>query len=762
MMDIENLISRMTLEEKASLLSGDDFWHTKAVSRLGIERTMVSDGPHGLRKQDQEADHLGINDSIKAVCFPAACAAAASFDTDLLYTVGEALGDTCQHEEVSVILGPAVNIKRSPLCGRNFEYFSEDPYLAGEMASALIKGVQSRGVGTSIKHFAANSQEHRRMSNDVVADERTLREIYFPAFEKAVKEAEPWTVMCSYNRINGTYASENRWLLTDVLRDEWGFDGYVMSDWGAVSDRVAALRAGLDLEMPSSNGVNDVRIVDAVRNGTLSEETVNESVRRILRIMDRYLEERRPDTPWDKQVQHRLAADAAAQCMVLLKNEGQVLPLDAREKVAVIGDFARRARIQGGGSSHINCWKVENLLDVLEKENYSFARGYRTEDARPDEQLIEEAVQSAAQADKAVIVAGLPDSFESEGYDRTHMRLPACQDELISRVAAANPNTIVVLYNGSPVEMPWADQVKGIVEGYLLGQGAGRATKAILWGEVNPSGRLPESFPLKLEHNPSYLTYGGEGDRCVYSEGVFVGYRYYDRKQMDVLFPFGYGLSYTTFEYSDLRLDSAKIKDTDTLAVHVDVTNTGTRAGREVVQLYVSAPAGRVFRPERELKGFAKVYLEPGETKTVTLQLDRRAFAYWEERLHDWYVPAGSYGICIGKNSREMVLCEEVEVVSTCADPFDEPLTTNTIMMDIMDKEPVMEDLEDILQTCSFFQEKQEKEATQAAKEAITDEMNNAMKRYLPLRGLIGFGDGTVTYEQICERVDKINRKLRG
>ena len=607
-MEIERLIAEMTLEEKASLLSGADFWNTKGVERLGIPQVMVSDGPHGLRKQDTEGDHLGINDSIKAVCFPAACASAASFDREVLRQIGESVGDACQHENLSVILGPAVNIKRSPLCGRNFEYFSEDPYLTGELAASLIEGVQSRNIGTSIKHFAANSQEHRRMSSDSIMDERTLREIYLPAFETAVKKTQPWTVMCSYNKVNGEFASQNEWLLTEVLRREWGFEGFVVSDWGAVSDRVKGVAAGLDLEMPGSGGSNDRRIVEAVKKGELSEEAVDESVRRILRIIDRYLANRKPDTPWDMEAQHVLARKLAGECMVLLKNEDQILPLKQEEKVAVIGRFAAAPRYQGGGSSHINSFRVDSLMDALkDNPNVLYAQGYDILGEEPDEELISLAEEAAGKADKAVIVAGLPDSFESEGYDRSHMRIPRCQEVLIRRVAKVNPDTVVVLYNGSPVEMPWIGDVKGLIEAYLGGQAAGSATKDVLWGDVAPSGRLPESFPLKLEHNPSYLSYGGEGNKAVYTEGIFVGYRYYDKKKMDVLFPFGYGLSYTTFAYENLKVEPECAKDTDTVRISVEVTNTGTYAGKEVVQLYVKNPKdSRVFRPVRELRGIEK------------------------------------------------------------------------------------------------------------------------------------------------------------
>ncbi|MDD6143665.1 MAG: glycoside hydrolase family 3 C-terminal domain-containing protein [bacterium] len=753
-MDIKKLISEMTLEEKASLLSGLDFWHTKPVERLGIPSVMVSDGPHGLRKQSDQADHLGVNESIKAVCMPTACATAASFDRDMLRQIGEAVGDACQHEKVAVDLGPAVNIKRSPLCGRNFEYFSEDPYLAAELSTSLIKGIQSRNIGVSVKHFAANSQEHRRMSSDSVVDERTLREIYYPAFESAVKDGKAWTVMCSYNRLNGEYASQHRGLLTDLLRGEWGFDGYVVSDWGAVSDRVKGVHAGLDLEMPASGGTNDQRVVEAVRAGELDEKDVDLAVERILTVHKRYWDNAKPDTPWDMEAQHELARQLAAECMVLLKNEDGVLPIAQDETVAVIGRFAKVPRYQGGGSSHINSFKVESLLDALEgNEKITYAQGYDIVTEEPDEALIAEAVEAAKKADKAVIVAGLPDSFESEGYDRTHMRMPACQVALIERVAAVNPNTIVVLYNGSPVEMPWIGCVKAVVEGYLGGQAVGGATKLVLWGDVNPCGRLPESFPIKLEHNPSYLTYGGEGDTAIYSEGVFVGYRYYDRKCMDVLFPFGYGLSYTSYEYSNLTVSADSIRDTDTLNVTVDVTNTGKLPGKEVMQLYVGDCESSVFRPVRELKGFEKVALQPGETKTVSFTLGKRAFAYWNAALHDWHVESGAFTIEIGRSSRDIALSKTINVESTVEVPAH--FTVNSIFADFMKSPKAMAVLAPIVEEMAHGMGMGGDSET--AQSAISSEMVEAMVRYMPLRSVASFSGGKLGYKELSALVDMIN-----
>lgn len=752
---LKELVAKMTLEEKAAMCSGADFWHTEAVERLGIPAMMVSDGPQGLRKQDQEADNLGVNDSIKAVCFPAGCGTAASFNRELITKMGEALGEECQAEGVGVILGPAVNIKRSPLCGRNFEYYSEDPYVASEIAGALIAGVQSKNVGTSIKHFLANNQEHRRLSSSSEIDERTLREIYLAAFEGAVKKQKPWTVMCSYNRINGTYAAENKEMLTNVLRKEWGFDGFVVSDWGAVNDRVPDLEAGLDLEMPSSGGVNDRLIVEAVKEGRLKEEVLDQAVENILSIVFRYEENRDKTAVFDRDKDHELAKKVAEETCVLLKNEDSILPLEEKEEIAFIGKYAGKPRYQGGGSSHINSHKVTSAWDcVKDWGNVSFAEGFRDDVDKTDEALLTEAVELAKKAKAAVIFAGLPDSFESEGFDRTHMRMPDCQNELIARVAAVQPNTVVVLHNGSPVEMPWADQVKGILEAYLGGQAVGAAVVDILFGKVNPSGKLPETFPCQLEDNPSYLYYSGEGDRVEYREGVFVGYRYYDKKKMAVRFPFGYGLSYTTFAYSEPKISAQRIQDTDTVTIRVDVTNTGDRAGKEVVQLYVSAPDSKVIRPVRELRGFDKIELAPGETKMVSFTLDKRAFAYWNTDIHDWYVESGKYLIQIGSSSRDIAIEQEVYVESTRRLPRH--YTMDTPFGDLMDDPEAMKLLEPLMQI-DFLEKKEDEDTTDAAAEAITADMKDAMVKYMPLRGSFSFASGRVTPQQLQEVLDKLN-----
>ena len=752
-MDIKALVSQMTLEEKAGLCSGLDFWHTKPVERLGVPSVMVSDGPHGLRKQDEKADHLGVNDSIKAVCMPAACATASSFDRDLMGRMGQAIGDSCQHEKLGVVLGPAVNIKRSPLCGRNFEYFSEDPYLAGEMSAAYINGVQSKNVGTSIKHFAANSQEHRRMSSSSNADERTLREIYFPAFEISVRKAQPWTVMCSYNRINGVYASENPWLLTDVLRGEWGFKGYVMSDWGAVSDRVAGVAAGLDLEMPSSGGINDRKIVAAVKSGELDEKIVDQACERILEINYRYLDNARPETPWDQEADHQLSARIAEECMVLLKNDG-ILPLNKTDEVAFIGEFAAKPRFQGGGSSHINAFRTTSAVEAAQGLPVTYVQGYSAARDMATDEMIAEAVQAAKAAKVAVVFAGLPDAYESEGYDRAHMAMPACQNRLIEAVAGANPNTVVVLHNGSPVEMPWLGKVKAVLEAYLGGQAVGIAAVRLLYGDANPCGHLAETFPVKLSDNPSYLYYGGEGDEADYREGVFVGYRYYDKKEMPVLFPFGFGLSYTTFACSNLRLSGAKITDQETLTAAVTVTNTGSRAGKTVVQLYVGDRESTVLRPIRELKGFEKVELQPGESRDVTFTLDKRAFAYWNAAIHDWHVETGAFTIEVGQSSRDIEVSGEVTVESTVALPRH--YTADSIFMDVMADPKAKEALGPMLASIqkAFAPSA---DAGDAAQEAISADMGLAMMRYMPLRGLVSFSPDKVTDDTLKQLLDALN-----
>jgi len=699
--DIKTLISEMTLEEKASLCSGRDCWFTRSIERLGIPSIMMSDGPHGLRKLPGEREDLDQNTSIPATCFPAEAALACSWDRSLVEEIGAALGDECLSENVSILLGPAANIKRSPLCGRNFEYLSEDPYLSAELAASYIKGVQSRGVGTSLKHFAANNQETRRFLADARVDERTLREIYLASFEGAVKQSHPWTVMCAYNKINGQYCSENKTLLTDILKKEWGHEGFVVSDWGAVNERVDGLAAGLDLEMPSSGGDGDKKIIDAVRSGKLPESVLDAAVERLLKVILRAASNLKKDTSCDRDAHHLLARKAAGECAVLLKNDGELLPLKKGGTIAVIGGFAKEPRFQGGGSSNVNPLRTENAFDEMIKmagpgTNIVYAQGYRTDKKSgvftsepfrsqsdtPDQDLIREAVKIAEKSDVAVIFAGLPENYECEGFDRKHMMMPEGHSKLIEAVAEVQENTVVVLSNGAPVEMPWIGKVKAVLEMYLGGQASGGAAADILFGVVNPSGKLAETFPVKLSDNPSFLNFPGDLKKVEYREGLFVGYRYYDAAQVEPLFPFGHGLSYTKFEYTAISADKKEIKDTDELHVSVSVKNTGSVAGKEIVQLYVRDDKSSVIRPYKELKGFEKTYLEPGEEKTVVFTLGRRAFAYYSTEKKDWYVEDGDFTIMAGRSSRKIE--QEITVHVSPSVPEHRIFTRNSTVSEVL------------------------------------------------------------------------------
>jgi beta-glucosidase len=651
-------VSELTLEEKASLTSGASFWYTKPVERLGVPAIMVTDGPHGLRKQREGGDHLGIGDSVPATCFPPAVGLSSSWDVDLVHRVGEALGTETSIENVAVLLGPGINIKRSPLCGRNFEYLSEDPIVSGVLGAAMVKGIQSKGVGTSLKHFAANNQENDRMRASSDVDPRPLREIYLRGFQRVVEGAQPWTVMCSYNRINGVYASEDPWLLTQVLRDEWGFEGLVVSDWGAVNERVPGLAAGMDLEMPSSNGVTDAQIVAAVKEGALEESVVDAAAGRVLDLVRKATRGAGAvEGPLDVDAHHALAREAAGRSIVLLKNDGGLLPLAKDVELAVIGEFAEQPRYQGAGSSMINPTRLDSALEeirALATAEVAYARGFSNAvDVSPDEAaaLRDEAVAAASRADTAVVFVGLPARLESEGYDREDIDLPAAQQELLEVVLAANPNTVVVLSNGGVVALPFADRVPAILEGWLLGQAGGGGTADVLFGVVNPSGKLTETIPLRLEDTPAFLDFPGEFSHVRYGEGLFVGYRWYDARRMQVAFPFGHGLSYTSFAYGDA---AAAVNPQGDVEVTVAVTNIGERAGREVVQVYTSLPGGAVQRPVRELKAFASVALEPGETRDVTLVVRRTDLAYWDIRVDRWIVEGGEYVVDVAASSRDI------------------------------------------------------------------------------------------------------------
>lgn len=754
-MNVNEVLNEMTLEEKAGMCSGLDFWHFKGVERLGVPSLMVCDGPHGLRKQDDaaNADMLGMNDSITAVCFPTASALAASFDRKLLKEVGTTLGKECQAVDIAVLLGPGNNIKRSPLCGRNFEYFSEDPYLASELAAAHINGVQSQGVGTSMKHFCANNQETKRMSSSSNMDERTLREIYLAAFEGAVKKGNPKTIMCSYNQINGTFAAENKKLLTDVLRKEWGFDGIVITDWGAVKDRVTGIEAGLNIEMPGGSGATDAQIVAAVREGRLEEEKLDALVRQILEFIKWSMEHKQKGVVFDYEADHEKAADAAKECAVLLKNEDNLLPLSKDKKLAFIGEFAENPRYQGSGSSHIKSWKIDSVLEaVKDRTNIRYAKGYSAKERVTDRALLEEAAAAAKEADAAVIFAGLPDAFESEGFDRKHLQMPDNQVELIRAVAAVQKNTVVVLHNGAPVEMPWLSGVKAVLEMYLSGEGVGRAEAALLFGEANPCGKLAETFPLKLAHNPSYLNFPGTGSLVNYREEIYVGYRYYDKKEMEVLFPFGHGLSYTTFAYSDMKVSAPSITEQEQLTVSCKVKNTGDRKGKEIVQLY-AGPADmasrRVPTAVKALKGFEKVELEAGEEEEVTFTLDRSAFAYYETALCGWHVESGDYRISIGASSRDIRLSETVHVESDVEVPVR--ITRYTPVSEILATKKGQAVLGKLM---PYRGETKMQEAAGSLGDGA-QEMMNAMMAEIPLTTLLSFG--IVTEEQLDQVMAALN-----
>ncbi len=648
-----------TVRQKAAITVGRDVWHTEALPALGIRSIELADGPHGLRQQAAgDGDNLGIGDSVPATCFPPAAGLASSWNPELVERIGRALGDECRVAGVDVLLGPGVNIKRSPLCGRNFEYFSEDPLLSGRLGAAWVHGIQSRGVGASVKHFAANNQETARMTVSADVDEATLRELYLPAFEHIVTTEHPRTVMCSYNRVNGIPAAEHHWLLTDVLRTEWGFTGAVVSDWGAVEHRAAALAAGTDLEMPGPQPGSVDDVVAAVERGDLPEGVLDATVARLAALAAH------PASPldsFDADAHHALARDAAAESIVLLRNEGGILPLDPARPVAVIGEFARTPRYQGAGSSQVVPTRLDNTLDAIR----AIAP---TEFAGGDDPG--EAVALAARSETAILFVGLPPEDESEGYDRTHLDLPAAQLELISAVAAANPRTIVVLSNGGVVTLePWHDSVPAIVEGWLLGQAGGGAVAELLFGLREPRGRLAESIPFRLQDTPAFLNFPGANDHVLYGERIFVGYRYYETVGVAVRYPFGHGLSYTTFDYGDLVASRT--------AARVTVTNTGARPGREVVQVYVSAPDAS--RPRRELRGFATLDLDPGESRTVDIPLDARSFAHWDD--DGWAEIPGDHRVEIGRSSHDIVLTGVVRIRG----PRRKPLTLDSRLSDFLD-----------------------------------------------------------------------------
>ena len=652
-------VNDLTLEEKAALTSGTNPWSLGNVAAKGLPNYTITDGPHGLRKA-RNTESMDVEENVPATCFPPAAGMACSWNPELVERVGEAMGEECIQEQVAVILGPGVNIKRNPLGGRCFEYWSEDPYLAGHTAVGIVKGVQSKGVGTSLKHFAANNQETDRLRISATISPRAMREIYLPAFEYIVKTAQPWTVMCSYNKINGVFSSQNRWLLTDVLRGEWGFQGIVMSDWGAVSDRVAALNAGLNLEMPPNN--TDDQIVAAAKDGRIPAAQLDEMAQGMIDLVAKARPAMSQDGyRYDVDAHNEVARQAAVESMVLLKNEDATLPVAKGAKIAVIGEFARTPRYQGAGSSLINPTKLTSFLDALEERGVAadFAPGFTLDDAAQDPALTEQAVTAAQQADVVLLFLGLPSAYESEGFDRTTLDIPAKQVEVLDAVAAANPNVAVVLSNGSVVSMPWRGRAKAILETWLLGQAGGAALADVIFGGETPSGKLAQTIIDDVNDDPSAMNWPGEEGRVDYGEGVFVGYRYYDTFRKQVTYPFGYGLSYATFDVHDATVAKTGPR---TAEVTVAVTNTSDVAGAETVQVYVAPPKAKVARPVHELKGFAKVALEPGESKNVTIALDDRAFAYWSERFDDWHVEGGTYTVEVGVSSRDIISRLDVEI----------------------------------------------------------------------------------------------------
>lgn len=726
---MKQLVKKMTLDEKIKLVHGADFWRTHAIERLNIPQMMLSDGPHGLRKQAGESDHLGLNESLPAVCFPAGCAMGATFNIDLMHDMGELLGQYAKQENIHILLGPAMNIKRSPLCGRNFEYLSEDPLLTGELATAYVKGVQSQGVGTSPKHFAVNNQEYRRMTSSSNLSQRTLREIYLPAFEKVVKVAKPYTMMGAYNRINGEYACDHYQLLTQILRDEWGFEGLVVSDWGAVNAIVSNIKAGLDLAMPFSP-VFDKQLRSAIEKGDLDEEILDRACERILSIIEKTAVAS-PREPLSLEEGHAKAREFAQEAIVLLKNEA-VLPLNPKSKLAYIGPFAQSPRFQGGGSSHINSYRVVSAMEASRTMGeYQFAEGFTLGDEGiDDERLLREAVEIANSSEVVVVFIGLPDAEESEGYDRTHLRLPQQQVKLLDALSETSAKIIAILHNGAPVEMPWLDKVDGLLEVYLAGEAVGEAITDLLFGAVSPSGRLAETIPLRLEDTATYLTYGKDKDEVEYHEGIFVGYRYYTSKNLAVQFPFGFGLSYTSFSYKNLRLSSQSITDQETVDISVEVTNTGDVVGKEVIQLYVSSDKSQLIRAKRELKAFKKVELQPGETKTVVFTLDSRAFAYWSEGERDWICETGNYHIQIASDAQTVLLAQTLHLTSTAT--VKEVFTVDSTVGDILANPRAAQVFGELMGQGS-------EQEDIASSSAVSQEMIAAMMASLPLRAFMSY-----------------------
>ncbi len=702
--DVTSTLSALTLEQKASLLSGFDFWTTKSAAGADVPAMTLTDGPHGVRLADMDAGEMGLANAKPATCFPTAVTLASTWNPALLERVGGALGVESKALGVSVLLGPGANIKRDPRCGRNFEYFSEDPTLSGDMAAGLIRGIQSQGVGSSLKHYAVNNQENDRMRVSADVDERALREVYLASFERAVAGGNPWTIMCAYNQLNGTYVHQHKWLLTTVLRDEWGWDGLVMSDWGAVRDRLAALEAGLDLEMPARIGhPTDQQIVDAVRAGDMDEALVDTSVRRIIDLALRTADAREASAEWDQAAHHELAREAAAEGAVLLRNDevdGEaLLPLDPARSVGIVGEFARTPRYQGAGSSQVVPTRLSTALDALRdaRGDVPFAPGFAIGEGPASyasaADLIAEAVRVAQSVDTVVMFLGLPGAAESEGFDREHILLPADQRDLFAAVAAVNARIVVVLSHGAVVDLREIT-APAILEAWLGGQAGGAAIADLLTGAAAPSGKLAETIPLRLEDAPSFGSFPGEYGHVRYAEGLLVGYRGYDVRDADVAFPFGHGLTYTTFEIDDVRVAASGEGVDVATTVSARVTNTGSRAGAEVVQVYVGDVESTVLRPVRELRAFAKVALEPGESTVVSFDLDDRAFSFWHPVLQRWYVEGGEFEVAVGSSSRDLAATVLVDVVG---DSETLPLTELSTIGELRRHPALAEEMEELL-----------------------------------------------------------------
>lgn len=756
LVDIKGLINQMTLEEKVALCSGKDLWNTKDIKRLNIPSITLTDGPYGVVKRLR-----GFSNIVSSTCFPTPSAMSSSWDVDLIYTIGKAIGEECQVEDIGIILAPVVNIQRTSLGGRNFEYYSEDPVLSGEIGAAFVRGVQSEGVGACVKHFAANNQEYKRLNINIIMDERTLREIYLASFEKVIKEGKPYMIMAAYNKLNYIYCAENKYLLTDILRDEWKFNGAVISDWYSIESIVSSLKAGLDLEMPYSFGVSAKNIIEAVQNGTLSESVVDKAVENILDMVFKVVKNKKYEATYSIIGHNNLAREAARDCIVLLKNEKDILPLKIerikKKRIAIIGEYAKNPRFQGMGSANVTPNMVENPYDEIvklvgESAKIYYAKGYESlnENTNSSSLLIKEAKKAAKISDVAILFIGTPQSYDAEGHDRENIDLPDNQLELIEEIAKVQKNIIGVLSNGSVVNIsPWYKYAKAIVEAWLTGQASGGAIADILFGISNPSGKLPITFPRQLSDNPTYLDSVDIDNNLEYKEGIFVGYRYYDKKDMEVQFPFGYGLSYTYFQYSDLRLSNNRIKDNDILEVSLKVKNAGIYFGKEVVQLYVKDIQRNILRPEKELKAFTKISLNPKEEKEVKLFLDKRAFAYYDVVTKGWVVESGDFQILLGKSSRDICLTANVYVESSYV--------------------PVIKYTRDSLMSDLFFYPKAKSLIEPFLKDVVqssgSDKGNEAelikVLANFPIRKLNVMSKGKVTEEMIDNLLAEVNSRCQ-